>query len=226
MSHPRRSRNPLVPLAITVTAAAAAAVGLYYWLGPSNSTTTTATTSSDNVNHSEDRRPQNSQTELSPLAAVNPRNLARGTKRNVAVVVSSSSIALLHSLPHGIDPQVVNLFVLVYCRDGGEVAHKNLLPPGFPEEFVLRYEKEAALVPILRVLTLDCAYIEVGLIGREASVVSGLLDGGWINTVIVVEDGTEGGMEEWRTGVKRHGKRCRILEGVEVGGDWNQRVGR
>lgn len=77
-------------------------------------------------------------------------------------------------------------------------------------------------MPMLKQLAPEAVYMEEGMAGDDGVVVSGLLDGGWVGGIVVVADGTE---KSWWGGVRRYGKRCRILGADEVAQDWGTRVG-
>ncbi|KAL7273397.1 hypothetical protein RUND412_003753 [Rhizina undulata] len=172
------------------------------------------------------------------------RRSALGQKKSVAIVISEESMSLLRYLPTPFNLQTTNIFVLIYSPDmkihplaeGGRTPAsaayeqaKALFPREYPREFILPYTSPSSLVPLLRQLAPETVYLEGSLAGEDGSVVTGVLEGGWVGNVIVAvdTDGRGKSREEkwWEPARAKFGKNCRILSKEEVGDDWRRRIG-
>lgn len=221
MSRPRRSRNFIVPVALTV---AAAGLGLYLWLGNKSNAQSSSAPRPNQV-HDEGMVEQPSQ----PKPRPNP-----GQKRTIAVVVREDSVGLLWNLPTPLNLSTTNLFILVHSPGSGgnpERVYKlagDVFPKDYPREYIMPYTVETALLSLLRHLAPEAVYMDESLVGEGGAAISGLLEGNWVGAVVVaVGDQGKGKnqVDGWRQNVQRFGRRCAIIQRSGIRGDWASRVG-
>lgn len=231
MSRPRRSRNLLVPIGLTVTAAVVG-LGLYLWQQNSTPNPTPNTRSvprsqepSDPTRAGGDDEPDRSQ--------VKPRTnpTSSGNKKTVVVVVREGAPGLLWNIPTPLNLNTTNVFILVHSPGSGgipENAYKvvgDVFPADYPREFVLPYTIDGALLPLIRNLGPEVVYMDESLVGEDGASITGLLEGNWVGAVVVAAAADRPGSKEWRQHVQRFGRRCAVVDRSGIRGDWAGRVG-
>lgn len=231
MSRPRRSRNLLVPIGLTVTAAVVG-LGLYFWQQNSSPASSSSNgpvpqnqEPSDHTSRAdEENGPDQSQATQRP----NPTGL--GNKKTIVVVVREGAPGLLWNIPTPLNLKTTNVFILVHSPESGgkpENAYKvigNIFPADYPREYVLPYTIEGALLPLIRHLAPEVVYMDESLVGEDAASVTGLLENNWVGAVVVAT-GDRSGSTEWRQNVQRYGRRCAVVDRSGIRGDWAGRVG-
>jgi len=208
MSPPRRSKNSFIVPLVATAVAAAASVGLYLWLGQPNRPTTPGT----------DARspPADEEDDGSPPK---PLTFTPSGRKAVIVVDGNRSSPVLQMLKNRLSIPGWNVFVLVLGGAGVDESVRAEIGGGV-EEFVLRFEKATALAPMLKQLGPEVVFAEEGLVAGEGGVIGSLLDQGWVGGIVVSREA--GG--EWETGVRRYGKRCKVVDKEELRAEWAARI--
>ncbi|PWW75738.1 hypothetical protein C7212DRAFT_320848 [Tuber magnatum] len=207
MSRPRRSKNNfIVPLAVTA-AAAVASLGLYLWLGRPNRSAAPGT----NV-----RSPPADEDDGLPPK---PLTFTPSGRKAAVVINGNRSSPLLQTLKNRLSVPGWNVFVLVLGGAGVDGDVRREIGGGV-EEFVLRFEKANALAPMLKQLGPEVVFAEEGLVAGEGGIIGNLLDGGWVSGIVISREA--GG--EWETGVRRYGKRCKVVDEEELRAEWGARI--
>lgn len=209
MSPPRRSKNNFIVPLVATAVAAAASLGLYLWLGqPKRSTTPGTDARSPPADEAED--------DNSPPK---PLTFTPSGRKAVIVIDGSRSSPLLQTLKNRLSIPGWNVFVLVLGGAGVDESVRAEIGGGV-EEFVLRFEKATALAPMLKQLGPEVVFAEEGLVTGEGGIIGNLLDGGWVGGIVVSREA--GG--EWETGVRRYGRRCKVVDKEEVRAEWGARI--
>jgi len=253
MSARRLRRSGLtVPIALTTTVVAAS-FALYYFLSESGSQETDNTTHAHESDVELTRRAGTRRRSGSTAAAAAGSGVGGGggaiapRKKSIALVMHESTVlsAMMKQLPSPLPLHLADIFVLIYSpgmtshplnagdaaafensADEGTVyaqAHK-MFPKDAPTELVMPYADEKSLVPMLKQLAPEGVYIEGSLVGPDAAVVTDVLGGRWVGSVVVsVEEPAEGQRIADATG--RLGRRVKVLDVSRVGDDWKERIG-
>jgi len=208
MSHPRRSKNNFIVPLVATAVVAVASVGLYLWLGQPNRSTTPGTDSRS--------PPADEEDDGSPPK---PLTFTPSGRKAVIVIDGNRSSPVLQMLKNRLSVPGWNVFVLVL---GGAGVDENVRTEigGGVEEFVLRFEKASALAPMLKQLGPEVVFAEEGLVAGEGGIIGSLLDGGWVGGIVVSREA--GG--EWETGVRRYGRRCKVVDKEELRAEWGARI--
>ncbi|RPA96546.1 hypothetical protein L873DRAFT_1791537 [Choiromyces venosus 120613-1] len=210
MSNPRRSKNKfIVPLAVTAVAAVAS-LGLYLWLGPPNRSSTTPGTNARN---------QPADEEEDDGSPPKPLTFTPSGRKAVVVIDGNRSSPLLQPLKNRLSVPGWNVFVLVLGDAGVDEDVRTEIGGGV-EEFVLRFEKAQALAPMLKQLGPEIVFAEEGLVAGVGGIIGNLLDGGWVGGIVVCREA--GG--DWETGVRRYGKRCKVVDKEGLRAEWGARI--
>ena len=212
MSPPRRSKNSFIVPLVATAVAAAASVGLYLWLGqPSQSTTSGADTRSPPADEEDDGSPPK------------PLTFTPSGRKAVIVIDGNHSSPVLQMLKNRLSVPGWNVFVLVLGTAGVDESVRAEIGGGV-EEFVLRFEKATALAPMLKQLGPEVVFAEEGLVvvGEGGGIIGSLLDGGWVGGIVVSREEEAGG--EWETGVRRYGRRCKVVDKEELRAEWAARI--
>lgn len=158
-----------------------------------------------------------------------PRANPTGSKKKIAIVVREGALGLLWNLPASLNLATTDIFILVYSPQSTSNPEKvyklakDKFPKDYPQEYILPYTIEAALMPLLRHLAPEAVYMDESLVGEEGAAVAGLLEGNWVGAVIVVSSGDQG--DGWQQTVQKFGRRCTIIAKSGIQKDWNGRVG-
>lgn len=129
-----------------------------------------------------------------------------------------------------------------FNKSSYEIA-REILPENCPKENIKPFTEAENMVPLIREINPDVAYIEEAVVDKEGKVVDEMLSGGWVQTVVVVIGGGEEdaladllsdneaireGRGKWwgEQGAvkKRHGKRLGVVEMLSIEDDWRTRV--
>ncbi|KAH8147977.1 uncharacterized protein LAJ45_08079 [Morchella importuna] len=229
MSRPRRSRNLLVPIGISVTAAVVG-LGLYFWQQNSSPASSSSGPVPQDQELSDHTRAGEEDGLDQSQAKQRPNPTGSGNKRTVVVVVREGAPGLLWNIPTPLNLKTTNVFILVHSPQSGgkpENAYKvigNIFPADYPREYVLPYTIDGALLPLIRHLAPEVVYMDESLVGEDAASVTGLLEGNWVGAVVVAT-GDRSGSSEWRQNVQRFGRRCAVVDRSGIRGDWAGRVG-
>lgn len=223
MSRFRKSRNFLVPLALTATVAFAG-LGMYLLLGNNPNTQTPSS------QRSAEREVDDHITELDEGEPQQPKPR---TKKKIAIVVREDALGLLWNLPASLNLATTDIFILVHSphsADNPEKVYelvKDKFPRNYPREYIIPHTTKEALPPLLQHLAPEAVYMDESLVGEGGAVVVGLLGGNWVGSVIVVEDQGKGKgvVDDWEQKVQRFGRRCVIISKSNIRGDWTRRVG-
>lgn len=237
MSRLRKSKNFLVPLALTATAALAG-LGLYLLLGNNsnaqNPDLQRSSGTSERVEH--DRITEvDEEEEFEQGQQLRPRaNPTGSAKKKIAIAVREDALGLLWNLPTSLNLATTDIFIVVYSpqSDGNpEKVYqlvKDKFPKNYPREYIIPHTTEAALMPLLRHLGPEAVYMDESLVGEGGAAVVGLLEGNWVGAVIVVAGADQGkgkgAADGWQQKVQRFGRRCTIVAKSGIQRDWVGRV--